>query len=267
MPRLSINELTTYRWTFDEDVTRYSQAGITAMGVWRRKLADYGEMKGVELLAEHGMQVSNLSWIGGFTGNDGRTFRESVDDGLEAIRWAAEMKAPCVVVYTGGRAGHTHNHARRLLKDALKELAPAALAAKVDLAVEPMHAGCGADWTFLNTLDETLAALDQLGNPAIKIVLDTYHLGFDPELAARLGTFVDKIAIVHLGDGKLPPDGDQERCPLGMGTVPLREISAALSQAGYGGYYDVELIGQEIETADYSHLLCDAKKHFESLLA
>ncbi len=46
MARLSMNEMTTYRWSFEEDVAHYQSAGITAMGVWRQKLSDYGEEKG-----------------------------------------------------------------------------------------------------------------------------------------------------------------------------------------------------------------------------
>jgi sugar phosphate isomerase/epimerase len=116
-------------------------------------------------------------------------------------------------------------------------------------------------------LDDTLAALDQIGIPRLKMVLDTYHLGFDPGLSSRLGQLADRIAIVHLGDGKAPPEGDQDRCPLGQGNVPLKEIVSALSTAGYQGYYDVELIGQEIETADYAQLLSDARRQFDLLAA
>ena len=48
--------------------------------------------------------------------------KPKADVPAEAVRLAAEMKAGCLVVYSGGRAGHTHNHARRLVKEALKEL-------------------------------------------------------------------------------------------------------------------------------------------------
>ena len=63
-----MNELTTFRWSFEEDVHNYAAADINAIGVWRQKLSDYGEEKGIELLSEYGMQVSNLLWAGGFTG-------------------------------------------------------------------------------------------------------------------------------------------------------------------------------------------------------
>jgi hypothetical protein len=38
MAMLSMNETTTYRWSFEEDVAHYARAGIRAMGVWRHNL-------------------------------------------------------------------------------------------------------------------------------------------------------------------------------------------------------------------------------------
>src|SRR5215475_293478 len=145
MFRLSMNEMTTYRWSFDEDVRHYCAAGIPAIGVWRRKLSDFGELRGIELLQSSGLSVSNLSWAGGFTGSEGHTFRESIDDAIEAIRLAGAMHAKCLVIYSGARAGHTHNHARRLLTTALKELSPIAYERQVLLALEPMHSACACD--------------------------------------------------------------------------------------------------------------------------
>ena len=86
MARLSINELTTFRWTFEEDVHHYQAAGIEGIGVWRQKLSDFGEEKGIELLVDSGLRVSSLLWAGGFTGSDGRSHKESVEDGKEAIK-------------------------------------------------------------------------------------------------------------------------------------------------------------------------------------
>jgi sugar phosphate isomerase/epimerase len=267
MALLSINEVTTFRWSFEEDVERYAAAGVPAIGVWRQKLSDCGEDKAAELLKSKGLKVSTLLWAGGFTGSDGRTFRDSLDDGLDAVRQAAALGAGSLVVYSGGRAGHTHNHARRLFRDALRELASSARDADVVLAVEPMHSGCAADWTFLTTVDDTLAMLDQAEDPEhVKLVFDTYHMGFHPRIAARLGEFVNRIALVQLGDGKDAPDGEQNRCRLGEGGVPLEEIVSALRTAGYSGYYDVELIGEEFEPTDYASLVSHAKQAFAKLV-
>ncbi|HEX3998473.1 MAG TPA: sugar phosphate isomerase/epimerase family protein [Pirellulales bacterium] len=267
MARLSMNEMTTYRWSFDEDVAEYRKAGIQAIGVWRHKLSDYGEKQGIDLLAEAGLPVSNVLWAGGFTGSDGHTFRESIADATEAIRLAAALKARSLVVYSGGRAGHTHNHARRLLIDALRELAPLAARAKVILAIEPMHAACAAEWTFLTTLADALSVLDVIGSPSVQLVFDAYHFGCDRAALEFLPHFAGRIAIVHFADGHCPTAQEQNRTRLGEGAVPLREVVAALRSVGYDGDYDVELIGQEIEATDYRELLRHSKAMFEELVA
>jgi sugar phosphate isomerase/epimerase len=265
MARLSMNEMTTFRWSFEEDVAQYAAAGFTALGVWRQKLSDFGEEKGIELLAKRQLSVSNLLWAGGFTGSDGRSFRESIDDALEAIRLAAAMHAGCLVVYSGARAGHTHSHARRLLRDAFRELVPAADDVDVTLAIEPMHAHCAAEWTFLTSLDDALALIDAAESPRVKLAFDTYHLGLEPDILERIPALAHRIAVVHLGDSKQQPDGESNRCRLGEGTIPLAEIVSALEGAGYSSFYDVELMGEEIEAADYRELLEHSRQAFERI--
>ncbi len=266
MAKLSVNETTTFRWSFEEDVARYAAAGIPAIGVWRQKLSDFGPERGAELLIETEMEACHLSWAGGFTGSDGRTYRDSVEDAVEAVRTAAMLRCETLIVYSGARAGHTYNHARRLIQSALAELLPEADRLGVTLAVEPMHPGCADDWTFLTSLDETLALLEKVASPRVKMILDTYHLGQDPGFVQRIPEIAPHVAVVQLGDARQPPEGEQNRCRLGEGTVPLPEIVAALKAAGYDGYYDVELLGEEIETTDYESLLLHAKEAFGKLV-
>jgi sugar phosphate isomerase/epimerase len=266
MAQLSVSETTTFRWSFEEDVTQYAAAGIPALGLWRHKLSDCGQPRALDLLRRSGLRVSHLSWAGGFTGSDGRTHRESVEDAAEAIRTAAEFDCRTLLAYSGPRAGHTAKHARRLLQTALAELVPLAAALNVTLAFEPMHPGCSAQWTFLTSLDDAIALLDEVGSPQVKIVLDTYHLGQEGGLVERIAKIAPHIALVQLGDARQPPKGEQNRCHLGNGVVPLCEIIAALKSAGYDGYYDVELLGEEIEADDYRSLLLHAKEAFARLV-
>jgi sugar phosphate isomerase/epimerase len=267
MARLSMNEMTTYRWSFEEDVANIAAAGIPAIGVWRQKLSDFGEEKGIELLAESGLAVSSLLWAGGFTGSDGRSFRDSVDDAAEAIRLAAQLRAPCLVVYSGARAGHTHNHARRLVRDALAEVLPLAQELGVILGIEPMHVNCAAEWTFLTTLQDTLALMDDVGHSHLKLTFDTYHLGQDQSILEQVDRLNGRIAIVHLGDSREPPQREQNRARLGEGTIPLGAIVAALTAAGYEGDYDVELMGEDIDASCYLSLLEQSKQAYGKLLA
>jgi sugar phosphate isomerase/epimerase len=266
MAELAINETTTFRWSFEEDVVRYAAAGVSAIGVWRQKLSDCGAAKALDLLRRNQLKVAHLFWAGGFTGSDGRSHRESVEDAAEALRTAAELNSGALVVYSGPRAGHTYNHARRLVLDALVDLAPLAAELGVTLAIEPMHPGCAAEWTFLTSLDDTLRLLEAVDHPRVKMVLDTYHLGLESGVVERIAAIVPQVALVQLGDARRPPDGEQNRCRLGEGAVPLAPIVAALKAGGYDGYYDVELIGEELEAVDYFSLLEHAKEAFGRLM-
>ncbi|MGE0758436.1 MAG: sugar phosphate isomerase/epimerase family protein [Pirellulaceae bacterium] len=263
MVRFCMNEMTTFRWSFEEDVQQYVSQGIRAISVWRPKLSDYGEDKGIELLQEAGLEVASLLWAGGFTGSDGRSYRECVTDAKEAIRVAAAMKADCLLLYSGPRGGHTINHARRLLRNALRDLLPLAEENEVTLALEPMHEGCAADWTFLTDVHETIGLINEFASPRLRLAFDTYHFGFNRCLVDRIAELVPAIAIVQLGDGRCAPQGEQSRCRLGEGVLPLQELVANLLQAGYRGYFDVELMGEEIENGDYRELLQHSKSTFE----
>ena len=104
MSLLSISELTTYRWSFEEDVRNYSAAGFRAIGVWRQKLSDFGEERGLALLHDSGLEVSSLLWAGGFTGSDGHSTaaRVSADGTSVAFLSFATNLAPVGVTIAAG---------------------------------------------------------------------------------------------------------------------------------------------------------------------
>ena len=266
MTLLSMNELTTFRWSLEEDVEHYQHAGYQSIGVWRQKLADGEEDRGIDLLAASGLSVSNVLWAGGFTGSDGRALDESIDDAAQAIRLAAALHAGCLVVYSGGRNNHTYRHAGRLLRTALDELLPLAETFEVPLALEPMHPRCAADCTFLTDLDSVVALIDEFQSNYLKLAYDTYHFPLGAAQRNTLAKLAPYIGIVHLADRRVPPSIDQERCPFGQGRVPLAEIVTTLLESGYTGAFDVKLLGPEIGLNDYWMLLEQSQLTFTELV-
>ena len=69
-----------------------------------------------------------------------------------------------------------------------------------------------------------------------------------------------------MGDAKAPPRGEQNRCRLGEGVLPLKELCMGLKNNGYDGWFEVELMGEEIESQDYCDLIRHAKREFEEIL-
>lgn len=265
MVKLAINEVTTYRWTLEEDVLAVANHGYSGIGLWRPKLTEYGIDKAYELLREHNLEASSVSWAGGFTGSDGRSYHDSLCDALDAVQAAAQVGAKHVILLSGGRNNHTKNHARRMILSAIEELSEAADAVGVSLAVEPMHPGCGSEWTIVNDVRQTLDVIGSLSRNNVGLVLDTYHLGFDPEILTLLPDIIRHIKIVQIGDGKHLPLGEQNRCLLGEGRVPLREIVEQLLAGGYDGYLEAEVLGEEVEHLPYDHVLAHTHRYLTEL--
>ena len=119
----------------------------------------------------------------------------------------------------------------------------------------------------LPRLTKSSILLDAIADPQVKIVLDTYHLGLDATLIQRIPEIVPRIAIVQLGDARQPPKGEQEPLPARGRGGPLGRDRRCPIAAGYDGFYDVELLGEEIETSDYHSLLQHAKEAFARLVS
>jgi hypothetical protein len=94
-----------------------------------------------------------------------------------------------------------------------------------------------------------------------------YHWGHEPALLERLPALVPRLALVQLGDSRQPPTGEPNRCQLGQGILPLRQIVALLTEVGYDGFYEVELMGEEIESCDYRDLLAQSVRTFDDWTA
>lgn len=270
--RLSISQLTTYRWTFDQDIHEYasSKNNISAIGIWRQKLEDYGTDAGIDLVSESGIAVSSLMWIGGFTGAEVRSYREAIEDGIETIYQAAALGTNCLIVHTGPRAGHTHNHAWRLAIQALDELAVVADDLDVTLAIEPARTCCADVWTFLNDLDAAIRFMDKVRGGEIKLVYDMYHLAYAGFAAHQIADIASRTALVQLSDSQgccqdNVRQNEPSRCSLGDGRIPIRDVIAAFESNGYCGFYEVELIGPAVQGCNYHCLLDDIREFYDDL--
>ncbi len=262
MMRLSVNDLTTFAWDLYDEAVAYHREGFRAIGLWRPKLSDFGEERAGELLRELGISVSSLSWAGGFTGTNRWSFEDSLADARAAIKQAATVGAECLAVISGPRGGHIDSHARRLIAEALRVLAPEAAEAGVTLALQPMRSHFSRSWTFLHALDETFDIIGN-ANPTVKIAFDVYHLCNERRLMARIPDLAPHVAVVQLCDS---PEGARgERRMLGDGEIPLSSIVRAFDEAGYAGYYELAAWSRSLWRRDYSELLRECRVRFDAL--
>lgn len=255
LSRLSINQMTTPRWSLETDLDRYRQAGVPAIGLNWQKFNDDAVPRDVEAIRAGSLNVSSLGWCGWFTGGSGQTYRDSMLDARRKLRIARQVGADCLVVIPGPQATHIRTHAARLTVDALSELCEAAADCSVRIAVQPMHPLFRKGWSFLHTLEETLRLLDRVGCPRAGLCFGTYHLWQEPALTLRIPEALSRIAIVQLSDWRESPRCENDRAMVGEGRIPLRTIIGALEAAGYRGFYEVEVWSRDLWKQDHVDLI------------
>ena len=263
-PQLSVNNITTYRWSLDQEIIAYQKLGIDGIGLWRRKLELMGEPQSVELLLESELNVTSLSWIGGFTGSLGWSFDEAIDDGLHAIGLASRLNANSILLATGGRAVHIQSHARRIVLEGIRRLADAAGEHGVLLALHPMSNDEGLDWSLFSNIDETLGVIDECDHPNLRMAFNTYYLWKEENLLDRIPSIAGFVSTVLLNDWR-PPRQKYDRCQLGDGQIPLADIVGAFLQSDFHGDFEVDIWSSQLWKTNYHLLLRNAVRRFESL--
>lgn len=248
--------MTTYRQSFVEDVLNCRAAGIRRIGVWRRKLEDFGVDRAVEVLRDHAVAVSSVSWGGGFTGANGLSFDEAVDDTRTAIFQAARLRAHALTIVSGGRAGHIHSHARRLLLDGLAATVEIAAEHRITLALQPMAAEYSNEWTFLDSLREALEIVRAFDHPFLGLAVGTCHIWQQDEILELLEASAPCVATVQMSDWTHQREDDRRRLP-GEGSVPLQAMVRALQRGGYRGDFEIDVWSTDLWKRDPATWLND----------
>jgi sugar phosphate isomerase/epimerase len=106
LARLSINHLTTPRWSLAEAVERYARAGVCGIGLWPASVTEYGVSKTRRALADHGLLATSYCCGKMFvaTGNADIVRQRSRNRTL--VEQAAELDASTLVCVSGGLCSH-----------------------------------------------------------------------------------------------------------------------------------------------------------------
>jgi sugar phosphate isomerase/epimerase len=140
-----------------------------------------------------------------------------------------------VIVFGSGGArripeGFDRAAAWRQLQDFVGMLAPIAAAQSVTIAVEPLHK---AECNVLTTVGECARLVREINHPAIRLLVDAYHLLKDGDSLEDVVSNGDLLVHVHIAT---VPD----RLAPGMQACDLQPFFAALKRSGYHGRISIE---------------------------
>ena len=246
LQRLSFNQMTADPWSLEQAVRNCSRSGIPYIGVWRHKL-DGDAAKASAMIRSEGLRVSSLCRGGWFSAPTAEERRKRIADNRLAIEQAALLDAPVLVIVSGPAHGQSLNDARATVLDGLREVLPEAEKAGVILGIEPLHPMYAAERSVVVTLKQANDLADQLSSPAAQVVVDAFHVWWDPDVTHQISRARGKIAGFHVSDWPVPLPGIlMGRAMMGDGVIELRQLRQTVDAAGYDGPIEVEIFNDEI---------------------
>lgn len=105
----------------------------------------------------------------------------------------------------------------------MKKIAKVAETCDITLGMEVLNRFEGY---LLNTCEEAISYVDEVGSDHVKIMLDTFHMNIEEDnIASAIRKAGDKLGHLHLGE--------RNRKVPGKGTMPWAEIGQALRDINY----------------------------------
>jgi len=247
---LSLNQATVRPLSVARAADLCARHQIPAIGLWREPVAEVGPARAAALVRAAGLQVSSLCRGGFFTHADPQARAAALADNRAAIAEAAELGTDTLILVSGGLVPGSRDIglARRMIADAIGELVPDARRLGVRLGIEALHPMFCADRCVISRLGEALDLALQFPADAVGVVVDTYHLWWDSQLAADLARAAGRIVSYQLSDWVLPLPQDMllGRGHVGDGCIDFGPFTAGVCAAGYDGFAEVEIFSQQI---------------------
>jgi sugar phosphate isomerase/epimerase len=244
-PRLSISQITTVGAPFAEDVAAYASAGVEGIGIWEMKLGD-DDGRDFALVRDAGLTVTHcVPTVPSILPLPLMEGPMDADERIEAIctsvRRFAAFDPVCVLFLTGPGGPHA------TVVDGIRRIAEAGREAGVHVALEPIQREYAEYWTIVSDVGPALELLAEAQADDMGVLVDTWHLWNSPTLLDDVRAKVARIAGVHVADWRDPTRNTSDRAFPGEGVADLPAILRTLDEAGYRGWYDVEIFSDAEE--------------------
>ncbi len=244
--KLSFNDMVAYPRRLDELLDAGARAGMTGIGLHIHLVEEFGLQPAVRLLRSSGIAVTNYSAVGHWAsgldyGGRPRTLADAIRNLDEALELGTD-----VVGVTGGRLADGDKDlqsARARVVEGLRELLPHAKQRNLKLAIEPVHPSFLGSGLVFPTLRYTLDVIDALGGDAsLGVLLDTYHVWWEPDLPAQLRRAAERVFILQISDWSpsMVAENPRHRAMLGEGCIDFNLFLENLP--AFDGWFDNETI-------------------------
>jgi D-psicose/D-tagatose/L-ribulose 3-epimerase len=203
-------------------------------------------------LAAHGLGVTcslGLGFHNDINSDDPDSVARGEQTLGDALSAARDLGSPYLggVIFSalGPYADMPSAAGRRNSVAVIRRLAERAAASDISIGLEYVNR---YESNLLNTAEQTLAFIDEVGAPNVFVHADSYHMNIEesdfrtPILAAA-----ERLGYVHVGEN--------HRGYLGQGHIDFPELFGALAEVGYDGVITFESFSSAVVDADLSRIL------------
>jgi len=266
LARLSINHKTVEGWPMPDFVDGVAAAGLSALGTWREPVAEFGLERSAKLIRDAGLRVTSHCRGGFLTATDPDARAAALADNRRAIDETATLGAASLVMVVGGLPAGSRDlaGARERVAEALAELAPYAGERGVRLSLEALHPMYCADRAVLSTLAQALDLAAPFPSAQVGVVVDTFHLWWDPDVWASIARAGDRIASFQVCDFLMPIPADalMARGYMGDGVIDFPPFVAAVEAAGWTGDVEVEIFNADVWAQPKAEVVETVKRRY-----
>jgi sugar phosphate isomerase/epimerase len=260
-PSLSVSAVSSWRWSFDDDLRFWSASGIDHVGLSFRKVEEAGFERAVAALDAAGVRVSNIVELGWWDLAERSTWRPQQDRLLRAVDVARTFGA-CLVLTTGPARDLEWDAAAAALDAAVEPVRAAARAAGVVVTIEPTGP-LRLDLSFVTTFRDGIDLSRRLG---LSVCMEVNSCFAERDLAGAIASATDVLAHVQVSDFVIGSLCTPDRAVPGDGDIPLRRILARALATGYRGAFELEMVGPRIETEGYEGAIERGAAYLDQLL-
>ena len=261
--RLSFNQATAERASLPDVIEACARHGVPGISIWRHKLAETGVERAARQLRDAGLWVSSVCRGGMFPASTAAERAARIDDNRRAIDDAATLGAEVLVLVCGAAPDRDIGAARAMVADGIAAIAPYALERGVRLGIEPLHPAFAAERSCITTMREARLVSERFASVNVGVVVDVYHVWWDPERAEEIARLGDRIAGYHVNDWLVPVKNVlMNRGMMGDGVIELRRIRGEIERAGYMGPIEVEIFNESIWERPLDELVRLTKQRF-----
>ena len=265
LSQLCVHTITMKPWPIEKAAREFSEAGIGGITVWRDALTGRNIRETGTMLRELNLEIVSLCRGGFFSADTVAGRQKAIDDNLLAIDEAFELGAPLIVLVCGATPGQALSESRKQIQEGITACLEHAAAAKIKLAIEPLHPMYAGDRSAINTLEQANNLAEAIQSPWVGVALDVYHLWWDPNLEAQIKRCGKNgnLSAFHICDWKTPTtDMLNDRGLMGEGCIDIKQIRTWVEESGFNGFYEAEIFSNMYWNEDQDDFLKKIKEAY-----